>query len=123
MVSQDVDCDREQGKSRREAEDEERDLEASVDRLVPLEEVPVGGHDSIAQSVGSEGLEDGGTHVEVRVSTPGAGVDDDGVDRFAVGPDPDSLAAVVAAVPVVETLADSDDHVTVVGVPTACTSK
>jgi hypothetical protein len=81
--------------------------------LVLLEEVPVGGHDTVIKPV-----EDGGAHVEVRVSAAGTAVDNDGVDRLAVGLDLDSLTTVVAVVLVVETLADGNDHVAVDRVPT-----
>ena len=89
----------------------------SIALLVPLEEVPVGGQDTVIETVVGKGLEDGGTHVEVRVSTAGAAVDDDGVDGLAVGLDPNSLATVVAVVPVVQTLADGDNHVVVIRLP------
>jgi hypothetical protein len=97
-------------------------LGGSIDRLnlVLLEEVPLGLHNTVTETAVGEGLEDGGAHVEVRVTAARAAVDNDGVDRLAVGLDPNSLTAVVAVVPVVETLADGNDHVAVDGVPAAC---
>lgn len=98
-------------------------LGGSIDRLnlVLFEEVPLGLHDTVTETAVGEGLEDGGAHVEVRVTAARAAVDNDGVDRLAVGLDPNSLTAVVAVVPVVETLADGNDHVAVDGVPATVT--
>ena len=86
-------------------------------RLVLLEEVPRSFDDTVAETAGGESLEDGRTEVQLGVAAAGAGVDDDSVDRLAVGFDLDALTTVVSVVPVVQALANGNDHVGVNRVP------
>ena len=87
-------------------------------RLVLLEEVPRSFDDTVAETAGGESLEDGRAEVQLGVAAAGAGVDDDSVDRLAVGFDLDALTTVVSVVPVVQALANGNDHVGVNRVPT-----
>jgi hypothetical protein len=87
--------------------------------LVLLEEVPRRLDDTVTETAGSESLEDGRAEVQLGVTAAGARVDNDSVDRLAVGLDLDTLTTVVSVVPVVQALANGNDHVGVNRVPTA----
>jgi hypothetical protein len=87
--------------------------------LVLLEEVPRSLDDTVTETAGSESLEDGRAEVQLGVTAAGARVDNDSVDRLAVGLDLDTLTTVVSVVLVVQALANGNDHVGVNRVPTA----
>lgn len=87
--------------------------------LVPLEEVPRSFDNAVAETTGGESLEDSRAEVQLGVTAAGARVDNDSVDRLAVGLNLDTLTTVVSVVPVVQALANGNDHVGVNRVPTA----
>ena len=87
--------------------------------LVLLEEVPRSFDDTVTETARGESLEDSRAEVQFGVAAAGARVNDDSVDRLAVGFDLDALTTVVSVVPVVQALANGNDHVGVNRVPTA----